>query len=68
MQLKTQISEYKSAIEKLENHNKIMNVKYNESLKQNEILEAQKEACNKRLSHFEKNAYLDERQSLKSYA
>lgn len=68
MQLKNLISDNKSAIESLENSNKSINLKYNETLKQNEKLEAQVEACNKRLSNLEKTAYLDKDQQLKRYA
>lgn len=67
MQLKNLISDHKSAIESLENCNKSINLKYNETLKQNEKLEAQVEACNKRLNNLEKTAYWDKGQQLKRY-
>lgn len=68
MQLKNQIGDHKSAIEALENCNKSINIKYNETLKQNEKLEAQVEACNKRLSNLEKTNTWDKDQQLKRYA
>ncbi|KAH8406721.1 hypothetical protein KR222_007767, partial [Zaprionus bogoriensis] len=54
--LKSQIAEHKSAIETLENRNKSVTLKYTETLKQNEKLEAHVEACNKRLTELENSS------------